>query len=383
MNAAALLLVSVPSQTGTDTFEQIHKKVTLEQQLCSCYRFALPKLRVGKLDTLVALSDSLQKDDITVEATLWRLQRQYKEWSGSDVFIPKVDGQNLLDYVIGFRWSEEKFSSTEPLANIVQSILGQVHSFEEELKKRTTDYAQRKQIASAEERKTSGSLMVRSLEGLVDPQKCTETEHLTSVFFVLPKHNEKDFLASYEKLASLVVPRSAQRWTQDNEWVLYSITIFRSCLEELKKNAREKRYTIREYSRKSGSTSAESDHWEESLESLRLRSLEWITTAFSETAIAWTHLKAIRLFVESVLRFGLPVNVETILLLPYAKTQRKLLKTLDRITSQWISGNPEYFHNEKSSSTSDDRYASLLGISIQEELHPFVLLEWNMMGKET
>jgi len=35
--------------------------------------------------------------------------------------------------------------------------------------------------------------------------------------------------------------------------------------------------------------------------------LEWITTAFSETAIAWTHLKAVRLFVESVLRFGLPV----------------------------------------------------------------------------
>lgn len=48
---------------------------------------------------------------------------------------------------------------------------------------------------------------------------------------------------------------------------------------------------------------------EESLESFRLRCLEWITTAFSETVIAWTHLKAIRLFVESVLRFGLPVSI--------------------------------------------------------------------------
>ncbi|EME29392.1 V-type H+-transporting ATPase subunit c isoform 1 [Galdieria sulphuraria] len=357
----------------------------LKQQLCSCYRFSLPKLRVGKLDTLVALSDSLQKDDIAVEATLWRLLRQYKEWSDSSVFIPKVEGQNLLDYVVGFRWSEEKFASSESLTNIVQTILEQVHSFEEELKKRTTDYAQRKQITSAEERKTWGSLMVRSLEGLVDPQKCIETEHLTSVFFVVPKYNEKDFLASYEKLASLIVPRSAQRWSQDNDWVLYSITIFRSCIEELKKNAREKRYTIREYSPKSSLTRIHSDHSvEESLESLRLRCLEWITTAFSETAIAWTHLKAIRLFVESVLRFGLPVNVETMLLLPYPKTQSKLLKTLDKITSPWISGNPEYLHHQKSSSTtSDDRYASLLGISIQEELHPFVLLEWNIIGKET
>lgn len=93
----------------------------------------------------------------------------------------------MLQYVIGFQWSEEKFASTEPLGNIVQTILGQVHSFEEELKKRMTDYTQRKQIVSAEERKTSGSLMVRSLEGLIDPEKCVETEHLTSIFLVFPK----------------------------------------------------------------------------------------------------------------------------------------------------------------------------------------------------
>jgi len=139
-------LTSIPCQPGTNTFEQIHKKVTVEQQLCSCYRFELPKLRVGKLDTLVTLSDSLQKDDSAVEATLWRLQRQYKEWNGSDVL--RVQGQNLLDYIIGFRWSEEKFASSEPLANIVQAILEQVHTFEEELKKRTSDYAQRKQVST-------------------------------------------------------------------------------------------------------------------------------------------------------------------------------------------------------------------------------------------
>jgi len=376
-------LTSIPCQPGTNTFEQIHKKVTVEQQLCSCYRFELPKLRVGKLDTLVTLSDSLQKDDSAVEATLWRLQRQYKEWNGSEVL--RVQGQSLLDYIIGFRWSEEKFASSEPLANIVQAILEQVHTFEEELKKRTSDYAQRKQVVEAEQRKSSGSLMVRSLEGLIDPEKCTETEHLTTVFLVIPKYNEKEFLACYEKLSSLVVPRSAQRCTQDNEWILYSITVFRSCIEELKKNAREKRYHIREYSPKNtsqiGTEQQQQEQSIESLESLRLRHLEWITTAFSETAIAWTHLKAVRLFVESVLRFGLPVQIETMLLLVYPKAQSKLLKTLDKITSQWISGSPEYYY--KSSSTNDDRYASLLGISIQEQLYPFILLEWNIMGKES
>jgi len=54
----------------------------------------------------------------------------------------------ICKYIIGFRWSEEKFASSEPLANIVQAILEQVHTFEEELKKRTSDYAQRKQVST-------------------------------------------------------------------------------------------------------------------------------------------------------------------------------------------------------------------------------------------
>ena len=35
---------------------------------------------------------------------------------------------------------------------------------------------------------------------------------------------------------------------------------------------------------------------------------------FSETFRAWMHIKAIRLFVEAVLRYGLPVNLQCFLL---------------------------------------------------------------------
>lgn len=36
--------------------------------------------------------------------------------------------------------------------------------------------------------------------------------------------------------------------------------------------------------------------------------VRWCTTMFGEAFIAWMHTKALRLFVESVLRYGLPVN---------------------------------------------------------------------------
>merc|ERR1740138_201408 len=56
--------------------------------------------------------------------------------------------------------------------------------------------------------------------------------------------------------------------------------------------------------------------------------VRWCTTMFGEAYIAWVHTKALRLFVESVLRYGLPVNFVPILLKPKAKTYAKLRSTL-------------------------------------------------------
>ena len=46
--------------------------------------------------------------------------------------------------------------------------------------------------------------------------------------------------------------------------------------------------------------------------------------------MAWIHVKALRVFVESVLRYGLPVNFQGMVLLPQKKTQKKLRDTLNQ-----------------------------------------------------
>jgi hypothetical protein len=42
----------------------------------------------------------------------------------------------------------------------------------------------------------------------------------------------------------------------------------------------------------------------------------WCKSTYSEVFSAWVHVKAMRCFVESVLRYGLPVNFAASLLLP-------------------------------------------------------------------
>merc|ERR1712129_80407 len=51
---------------------------------------------------------------------------------------------------------------------------------------------------------------------------------------------------------------------------------------------------------------------------------------FSETFANWMHLKVIRAFVESVLRFGLPVDFTISVVKPVKGKEQQLLKTLEQ-----------------------------------------------------
>lgn len=50
-----------------------------------------------------------------------------------------------------------------------------------------------------------------------------------------------DWNHGYEKLTDMIVPRSSQLVTQDNEYALYTVTLFKKVTEEFKLHAREKK----------------------------------------------------------------------------------------------------------------------------------------------
>ena len=65
--------------------------------------------------------------------------------------------------------------------------------------------------------------------------------------------------------------------------------------------------------------------------------MRWAKTSYSESFRAWMHLKAIRVFVESVLRYGLPPTFQAMLVRP-GKNDAKVRKTLNSIFSHLSSG---------------------------------------------
>ncbi|THD21140.1 V-type proton ATPase subunit C [Fasciola hepatica] len=75
------------------------------------------------------------------------------------------------------------------------------------------------------------------------------------------------------------------------------------------------------------------------------------------------HTKALRVFVESVLRFGLPVDFQSILIQPNKKAHKRLREVLNQL----------YGHLDSASASSIvDDDVSLVGMTSGAEYYPYV-----------
>ena len=63
----------------------------------------------------------------------------------------------------------------------------------------------------------------------------------------VPKLLSNEWINSYETLTQMVVPRSSIVIAQDDEYILYNVTLFRRVSEEFTLKAREKKFIVRDF----------------------------------------------------------------------------------------------------------------------------------------
>lgn len=156
----------------------------------------------------------------------------------------------------------------------------------------------------------------------------------------------KEWNTTYESLAKFVVPGSSRYVNimllslvvynllrvvrEDNDFCLCSVVVFKKYMEDFKTKAREARFNVRDYTfdeeriseAQAQKTQLEEDKEKHEVEYKYLLFFSWVLSnkqasltrflkvAFSQAYADYFHLKAIRVFVESVLRYGLPVNYQ-------------------------------------------------------------------------
>lgn len=373
-------LISAPGdKTCQQTWETMNNLTCKQNNLCENFKFHIPDLKVGTLDQLVGLSDDLGKLDAYVEQST----RKIAAYLG-DVLEDQRDklyenlqanGNDLISYITRFQWDLAKYPTKQSLRNIADIISKQVGQIDADLKTKSAAYNNLKGNLQNLEKKQTGSLLTRNLADLVKREHfILDSEYLTTLLVIVPKILINEWNVNYEKITDMIVPRSSQLITQDNDYALCTVTLFKKVVDEFKLHARERKFVVREFTYNEEELAAGKNEITKLTTDKKKQFgplVRWLKVNFSECFCAWIHVKALRVFVESVLRYGLPVNFQAILIHPNKKSTKRLRDVLNQL----------YGHLDGSAGSSGGNADNVdipgLGFG-QAEYYPYVFYKLNV-----
>uniref|UniRef100_A0A8C9QWR4 V-type proton ATPase subunit C n=1 Tax=Scleropages formosus TaxID=113540 RepID=A0A8C9QWR4_SCLFO len=287
--------------------------------LVSSFRFPIPELKVGTLDVLLGLSDDLSHLDSLAESVSLACSALLLSPVS---LVPSVDP---VSYVTHFRWDRAKYPTSLPLKGL-----------------------------------TEHSLQTRTLTDIVKKEDLVlDSEYLTTLLVVVPRLPRQRVCVCCRKVLD------------EAEGGIFTVTLFKKAVVDFKAAAKNGASAFIGECRRPASAAASryetspSRTWSGSSRSpcvvfptagfywppagtnrgtstdwglrydpaspFQATFVLWLKVNFSEIFAASIHVKAIRVFVESVLRYGLPVNFQALLLQPDKKSSKKLRALLNSL----------------------------------------------------
>lgn len=370
----------------------------------------------------------LGKLDQVTEQVVRKVERQFHELNdstdfqnlqgfGNDDFedenemVLEVEEVPTLQYLETFGWNSAKYPVSRQVDELSGSIQKQATKLEEELKESSIYLAEKKQVVQQLQRRKQGNLAMMDIDEVITKEvilehELVDSEYIKDVAMLVQKNNEKSFLSDYETFAnasviyskqksgtdgeagSPVVPCSAIKLSEDAEYVVYAIKLLRNYVSEVKKDALSKRYMLKSINfsllRKGAAATTQQGELsdmqqlstEENLEIARDELLSavsqlrrWCQAHYGEAFSAWVHVKALRVFVESALRYGLPTNYSAVLVkLKKSSVKSKARKVLYERYKQLDDYGMSSMKETEASNTGG------IGLSL-DEMFPYVSFE--------
>lgn len=350
------------------------------------WKFDVPdgdrSLLFGSFDNLIRLTDDLQKSDSQIDSILHRLERQYLELDPRAEFKVKSQRQEkpFMDYLRNWQWDEAKYPKTRSILDNLTLLMSVVNKLDEEARNKTAQYNEFKTQKGNLAKKEGANLTNRDLVDVLTPDvvKMSDTadddfiytEHLTTVPVILPRGTEQDFLKAYETIVEHVVPMSARKFKDLDDKdgnSLWRVVMFKSAAEGFKKACREKRFVIRDFEYSEDAYKRLKSQREQLDEAVK-RQHELVRglyqAAWSDAMVAWMHIKAMRVFVESVLRFGMPPRFASFILTPKPNATTAVRKALADVLGKGGQSGP--YGSDKMADAQDEG----------EEYYPYVSLSF-------
>ncbi|TKY90252.1 hypothetical protein EX895_000250 [Sporisorium graminicola] len=355
-------------------------------------QLSFPPLKTGTLESLISLSEDLPKLDGQYTQIVAKIIDTLRALLNNDEAALSqhvlVNEQSLDDYMLGWAWNTGKYRADRGLRETVESLGKELSSIDNVMKQKLANYNAAKGQLQQLQRKKQGNLSVRSLADVVHKEDFVDagSEYLETLLVAVPKNNVKDWQARYERLTSMVVPRSSNKISADEEFALFNVTVFKKVKDEFIQKCRENKFIVRtDFAWDDDLVARQRQELEQAGDSekeLWTELLRLARTNFSEAYQALAHLKVVRTYVESVLRYGLPADYFAVSIRPNPKRTKALMTTLVNhyayLESYGQSGNAKGKKKNSDGNAGDapGEYAQLL----EEEQFPFVITEQYMVA---
>ncbi|CAC9480237.1 vacuolar_ATP_synthase_subunit_c_-_putative [Leishmania infantum] len=304
--------------------------------------FFIPSLKIGTLDSLMEASDELAKLDPMMENTLQKLIGLMEETSGkprsvvTTFRINQTQEMSSAGYIKNFLWSTAQFDPKETIQNLIEKFSRINATADERVRVMLAEYNETRNKLIAANRKGEGNLSIRPIRELValynrDYQCFVDTELLATVFVAVPVAAQKEWMATYWKMNEYVCPQSNRVVAEDKEYVLNSIVMFRKVMDDVKMACRKKRYVIREVEGTDDLSSAELRSLQQRAEKEKKALYTLLWQQYCTCYVAWIHLKAVRVFIEALLKFGLPPRFIAVVLQVPADKEAEIRKRIAQV----------------------------------------------------
>ncbi|KAK1444004.1 vacuolar ATP synthase subunit C [Babesia gibsoni] len=383
MSKCIFVACQTPPRESPEQQHVLIRKHLVKNKLCREVGFVnVPHdLRFSTFDDLLMCADELEKEDPVVESILKKAESLAHSVDTNELTIHFQGRQVSVEtYISRFQWEDGRFPRYTPIGGNLQTLSQLVKRLGDDIMLKASAYADLNNKRLAMKNDAENSYLYRDLtyvitpEVVEDPQDFCNTEHLTTLVVFVPRGEEDEWLASYMTLTDFVVPQSAKKLNvPSNEHSVWRVLIFKSHAPKFIEECESRNYTAREfvYSEERyrnilderSKLEAES-HRQEAFLSRIYR------VAFSDIFTCWMHIKAMRVFCEAVLKFGLPVNFTCLSIWPTEKTCMSTLKlTLDSLLPKAGGGS-----SGKLSKVHDD------DMEAEPEFDSFINFTFNVVG---
>lgn len=279
-------------------------------------------IKFCSFDDLLKCADDLQKYDSYAYGCLKKIEKIAKEYDENIELkiIYQRQHINIDQYIRRFTWDDAKYPRSRSLTDTIDVMINNITKLSDEIQIKSSMLNDLKEKKKKEVPKNdSNNFFLRNLNEILTPQTVSETdfietEYLTTLIAYVPKNSIDDWLNNYEKFSSYVVPRSTEQFKDliDKDGnTLWKVFVFKKFAEDFKKEAKVKKFVVKsfKYDEKQYNDMMESRTKVEA-EIIRQETFlrRMCLAAFSDIFIAFIHINILRVFCESVLRFGVPPN---------------------------------------------------------------------------